>query len=76
MLFSMSRKGNFRANAVMESFFHTRKVERVNWMKYATRQKAAVDLNYGIGAWYIQRRLHSGLGYVSPVEYEKSKNGA
>ena len=51
MMCSMSRKGNCYDNAVMESFFHTLKVERATWEKYRTRHEAAADLNLWIGVW-------------------------
>jgi transposase InsO family protein len=76
MMCSMSRKGNCYDNAVMESFFHTLKVERSDWKKYRTKQEAAADLNWWIGVWYNQRRLHSSLGYKSPNEYGREKNVA
>jgi putative transposase len=76
MMCSMSRKGNCYDNAVMESFFHTLKVERSDWKKYRTRKEAAEDLNWWIGTWYNQKRLHSSLGYKSPNEYGKEKKVA
>jgi transposase InsO family protein len=76
MMCSMSRKGNCCDNAVMESFFHTLKVERSDWKKYRTREEAAEDLNWWIGTWYNQKRLHSSLGYKSPNEYGKEKKVA
>ena len=76
MMCSMSRKGNCYDNAVMESFFHTLKVERVSWKQYRTKQEAVADLNWWIGVWYNQRRLHSSLGYKSPSEYGREKNVA
>ena len=76
MMCSMSRKGNCYDNAVMESFFHTLKVERSDWKKYRTKKEGAEDLNWYIGVWYNQRRLHSSLGYKSPNEYGKEKNVA
>jgi len=76
MMCSMSRRGNCYDNAVIESFFHTLKVERVDGRNYATLREAAEDLNWWIGTWYNQHRLHTSIGYVPPVEYERSKNVA
>jgi len=76
MMCSMSGKGNCYDNAVIESFFHTLKVERVNWKNYRTREEAAEDLNWWIGSWYNQKRLHSSLGYKTPAEYEEEKKVA
>ena len=76
MIPSMSRKGNCYDNAVIESLFHTLKVERVECRNYATTAEAEEDLNWWIGTWYNQQRLHSSIGYVPPLEYERSKKVA
>ena len=76
MMCSMSRRGDCYDNAVIESFFHTLKVERVHWQNYATKQEAIEDVNWWIGTWYNQRRLHSSLGHRPPIEYEQSKKVA
>jgi len=76
MMCSMSRRGDCYDNAVIESFFHTLKVGRVNGRSYATRQAAKGDLTWWIGVLYNQRRLHSSLGHVPPLEYERSKKCA
>ena len=39
-------------------------------------QEAAEDLNWWIGTWYNQQRLHSSLGHVPPIEYERSRKCA
>ena len=70
------KRGDCSGNAVIESFFYTLKVERVNWQSYATRCEAEEDINRWIGMWYNQRRLHSSLGRVSTIEYEKGKKKA
>jgi putative transposase len=68
---SFSRIGDCWDNAVVESFFHTIKVERVNASSiYRTRAEAKKDLFEYIEVWYNQKRRHSTLGYVSPAEYE------
>jgi len=67
---SMSRKGDCWDNAVMESFFHTLKVECVYQTRYLTREEARRDLFDYIEVFYNRQRLHSSLGYVSPVTFE------
>ncbi len=62
--------------ALMESFFHTLKVERSDWKKYRTRKEAVEDLNWWIGSWYNQKRLHSSRGYKTPNEYGIEKKVA
>ena len=67
----MSRKGNCWDNAVMESFYHTLKVELIYLKKYKTRMEAKRDIFAYIEIFYNRERLHSFLGYHSPEEYEK-----
>jgi putative transposase len=67
---SMSRKGDCWDNAAMESFFKTLKVERVYQRRYATRADASYDLGQWIENFYNSWRIHSALGYLSPVEFE------
>lgn len=67
---SMSRKGNCYDNAMVESFFHTLKVELVNRKRYATRQEALDDITDYIENFYNVRRIHSSLDYCSPNEYQ------
>jgi transposase InsO family protein len=66
---SMSGKGNCYDNAHMESFFHTYKSEFVytESMKdfESFKQKTRSYVRF-----YNERRLHSSIGFVSPVEYE------
>jgi len=76
MMCSMSRRGDCYDNAVLESFFHTLKVEHLNWKKFSTREEAKEDLTWWIETWYNRNRLHSSLGYVSPIEFEKSRKVA
>ena len=70
ILGSMSRRGNCLDNASVESFFGTLKTERVRRRRYRTRSEAKRDLFEYIEVWYNRKRLHSALGYVSPVEFE------
>jgi len=67
---SMSRKGNCWDNAVVESFFHTLKVELVHHRRYLTRDEARQDIFEWIEVFYNRQRRHSTLGYRSPAEFE------
>jgi transposase InsO family protein len=67
---SMSRKGNCWDNAVTESFFSTTKRELTHHESYATREEAKGSLFEYIEVFYNRQRLHSTLGYRSPVDYE------
>lgn len=73
---SMSRKGNCYDNAMVESFFHTLKVEWVHRMKYQTREEARRSVENYILIFYNNQRLHSSLGYRSPVEFENHHKSA
>jgi putative transposase len=69
---SMSRSGDCWDNAAMESFLSTLKIERINRTNYQTREQAKADVFDYIERFYNPRRRHSTLGYLSPVDYEKS----
>ena len=67
----MSRSGNVRDNAAMESFFSSLNTERTARKVYRTRDDARADVFDYIERFYNPRRRHSTLGYLSPVEFEK-----
>jgi len=71
---SMSGKGNCYDNAITESFFHTLKTEMVHWERFATRDEARRKIFHYIEVWYNRQRLHSALGYLSPVDFELKLN--
>ena len=70
---SMSRTGNPYDNALAESFFATLKTECFEQTP-ATRAEARLKLFDYIETFYNPRRLHSALGYKSPVEFENQFN--
>lgn len=76
IIVSMSRKGNCWDNAVMERFFGSLKSERTDGENYVTRREAKADIIDYIEMFYNSKRLHSTLGYVSPMQYEKEFRGA
>ena len=67
---SMSRRGNCWDNAPVESFFSTLKMELLPPRPWANLQAAHAAIADYIDAFYNRRRLHSSLGYVSPVAFE------
>lgn len=67
---SMSRKGDCWDNAVVESFFSSLKTERVHHRLYRSRAAARRDIFEYIEVFYNRVRLHSTLGYLSPVQFE------
>jgi len=68
---SMSRKSNCWDNAVVESFFASLKTELVAEARWDTRAEAKSAVVAWIEGWYNRERMHSTLGYLSPVEFER-----
>jgi len=67
---SMSRKGNCYDNAVMESFFHTLKCECVDLHLFRSHAHARSVLFEFMEVYYNRQRLHSTLGFHTPVAFE------
>ncbi len=68
---SMSRRGNAYDNAQAESFIKTLKYEEVYLREYETMAEARTCISHFLEAVYNQKRLHSALGYLPPVEFEQ-----
>lgn len=68
---SMSKRGDCYDNAVMESFFHSLKVEEIHHRDFRTRTEAKSALFDYIELFYNRQRLHSSIGYLSPVQFEE-----
>lgn len=66
----MSRRGDCWDNSVAESFFSTLKKELIYHVRFETRQKARQEVFDFIEVFYNRQRMHSYLGYLSPVEFE------
>lgn len=71
---SMSRKGNCWDNAPIERFFGSLKREWTDDQWYKTRQAAIADVREYVAVYYNSKRLHSTLGYKTPMIYEKTLN--
>lgn len=67
---SMSRKGNPWDNAACESFMKTLKYEEVLRNEYRNLAEARASVRQFLMDVYNQRRLHSALGYMPPLEFE------
>ena len=67
---SMSRKGNCRDNAAVESFFGKLKAEWTRNKHYVTRKDAESDVFKYIEFFYNRKRKHAALGYLTPVAFE------
>jgi len=73
---SMSRRGNCWDNAFAESFFRTLKVELVYLTKYETRAEAAAAIFEYIEVFYNRERMHSSIGYMTPIQFEQMAKAA
>nr|WP_127171956.1 integrase core domain-containing protein [Xanthomonas euvesicatoria] len=69
---SMSRRGMPYDNAVMESFFSSLKQELTHHEQFGSLDEARTKLFTYIEVFYNRQRLHSALGYRSPVEFERT----
>jgi putative transposase len=69
---SMSGKGNCWDNACSETLFGSLKVERLHGQRFETIRQAK-DETVAWLLWYNQTRMHSTLGYASPVAFETER---
>ncbi len=65
---SVGRTGICYDNAMAESFFGALKNELVHRTVYPTREHARADIARYVEVRYNTQRLHSGLGYKTPLE--------
>jgi putative transposase len=70
IVLSMSRKGEPYDNALMESFFGTLKTECVSRQTFQTIEQARTCIFEYLEVFYNRQRLHSALGYRSPMAFE------
>lgn len=68
---SMSRRGNCYDNACIESFHSIIKKELIFHETYKTRIEAKMSIFEYIETFYNYKRIHSTIGYLSPVAYER-----
>jgi len=73
ILRSVGRKATCFDNAVAESFFATLKKELVYRRTFTTRADARRQIFEWMEGWYNERRLHSTLAYMSPVQWERAQ---
>jgi len=71
MVSSMSRKGDCWDNAPTESLWGSLKRARLHGKRFETRQAAQSEVMDWL-AFYNATRLHSTLGYVSPMQHERN----
>jgi putative transposase len=70
---SMSRAGNPYDNAICERFMRTLKQEEIYARDYDDLADAQRRIVHFIDAIYNRKRLHSAIGYVTPVEFEQQQ---
>ena len=67
---SMGSVGDACDNAMAESFFSTLEAELLSRRRFTSQAEARMACFSYIEGWYNAVRLHSGLGYRSPMTYE------
>ena len=73
---SMGSVGDAYDNAMTESFFATLEREVLHRRRFRSQAEARMAIFEWIEGWYNPHRRHSGLGYRSPVNYERSHHQA
>lgn len=73
---SMNRPRHCQDNAHMESFFHSLKAELTHQRSYASDAELNASVASYIDRFYNHKRIHSSLGYHSPVEFEGLANAS
>ncbi len=68
---SVNRLGCCTDNAYMESFYHSLKGELIRKRTFGSFKQLHRELGQYINQFYNSVRLHSGLGYTSPIQYEQ-----
>ena len=71
LLSSMNRAETMNDNAHMESFFRTLKTETIKGVEFKTEHQLRMVLSSYIDGFYNFERLHSGLGYKTPIECDR-----
>ncbi len=73
---SMGSVGDCFDNAMAESFFATLECEFIDRRVFRTQAEARMAIFEYIEGWYNPHRRHSGLGYLSPLNFERSHQQA
>ena len=73
---SMGSVGDAYDNAMAESFFASLECELIERRSFQSKSDARLAVLSYIEGWYSPRRRHSGLGRVSPINFERSQHTA
>ena len=68
---SVNRLGIRTDNGHRQSFFHSLKAELIRGRKFNSMSELRYSLNSYTNHFYNKKRLHSGIDYYTPIEYEK-----
>jgi transposase InsO family protein len=71
---SFGTVGDGLDNAMMESFWSSMQIELLNRKRWKTRVELSNAMFDYIEIFYNRQRRHSGLDYVSPIEFELTSN--
>ena len=72
----MGSVGDAYDNAMAESFFSTLEAELLSRRRFASQAEARMACFSYVEGWYNPVRLHSSLGYRSPMAYEADREAA
>ncbi len=70
---SVGSVGDAYDNAMAESFFATLEREVLNRRRFQSQAEARMAIFHWLEGWYTPHRRHSGLGYLSPINYERKQ---
>ena len=70
---SMGSVGDCYDNAMCESFFATLECELLDQHRFRSQAEARMAVFEFIEGWYNPCRRHSAIGYLSPINYERSR---
>ena len=70
---SMGAVGDAYDNAMAESFFASLECELIARRTWKTKTEARLAIFTWIETWYNPRRRHSGLGQMSPINFERKE---
>jgi len=73
---SMGSVGDCYDNAMAESFFASLECELLDRVRFDDHRNAQRDIFSCIEGWYDPHRRHQGLGYRSPIDFERSYRDA
>lgn len=76
LLGSMGRVASSVDNGLMESFWSTMQRELLDQRAWQSRDELGQATFEWIEAWYNPKRRHSGIGDVSPLEFENTHHAA